>query len=224
MTPADIITEARRLLQDTVSPYRYSDADLLGFVNQTLKRMAVIRPDLFGVIDEVPTTPASAVQDLPADALRLIDVFQVRGGPAVTEVDRETLSRSDPYWMTTSADLPRNFMRHVKNPRRFFLYPPPVADVVLLAEYAQVPADYALNAEIALPSAAFAPSIVDGVVFLAESIDNEHASSGRAKLFLEAFTQSLALSLQSRAVTDTKAAGMRPRATRRGVTIEGDVI
>jgi hypothetical protein len=40
VTPADIITEARVLVQDTRTPYRYSDTLMLGWVNQTLKRMA----------------------------------------------------------------------------------------------------------------------------------------------------------------------------------------
>ncbi len=31
MTPNEVITEVRRLIQDTRTPYRYSDAVLLGF-------------------------------------------------------------------------------------------------------------------------------------------------------------------------------------------------
>jgi hypothetical protein len=52
---------------------------------------------------------------------------------------------------------------------------------------------------------------VDGVIFLAESIDNEHVNSGRAKLFQESFVQSLGVSLQSRAITDTESGGLDPK-------------
>jgi hypothetical protein len=52
------------------------------------------------------------------------------------------------------------------------------------------------------------PALVDGVVFLAESIDDEHVQSGRAKLFYDSFVQQLGAGLQSRKVTDTKNAGM----------------
>jgi hypothetical protein len=224
MTPADVIGEARRLLQDQLAPYRYSDDDLVGFVNQTLRRMAILRPDLFGVIAEIPVSAESVIQSLPSDALRLIDVFQVKDGVAVTEVDRETLTRSNPYWMAEPAGEPLNFMRHVKNPDRFFLYPRPATDTILVVEYAQSPPAYDFADTIESPAEAFLPVIVDGVVFLAESIDNEYATSGRAKLFLEAFSQSLTMSLQSRVVTDTKAAGLQRRGTsRRGVTVEGEV-
>lgn len=213
MTPAEVITEVRSILQDADTPYRYSDTDLLGFVNQTIKRMVVLRPDLFGVIGDIPTTAGSAVQSLPSDALRLIDIFQVKGGNAVTEVDRETMARYAPDWMNATAGSPVNFMRHVKNSERFFLYPPPTAGTVLVGEYAQVPADYALTDTITTPSDAFFPTIIDGTVWLAESIEDEAVNSKRAEFFLQLFTSQLSASLQSRTVTDTKPAGMKPSRT-----------
>lgn len=221
MTPADVITEVRRIVQDTAAPYRYSDADLLGYINQTLKRMALLRPDLFGVIEDFVTTASSAVQTLPTDAIRLIDVFSVKGGSAVTETDRETMDRNYPSWSVEAAGTPVNYMRHVKNPTRFFLYPPPSSGVQLVIEYAKVPPIYALNDTIAAVPTAFLPTIVSGAVYLAQSIDDEHVSSGRAKLFLDAFTQDLAGTFSSRTVTDTKAAGLKPSRT---TLVNGEVI
>jgi hypothetical protein len=221
VTPADVITEARNILQDVDTPNRYSDADLLKFVNQTIKRMVVLRPDLFGEIGDIPTTAGTAVQSLPSDALRLIDIFQVKGGNAVTEVDRETMARYAPDWMNATAGSPVNFMRHIKNAEKFFLYPPPVSGTVLVGEYSKVPADYALADTITAPSEAFFPTIIDGVVWLAESIDDEAVNSERAKFFLQLFTTQLSDSLQSRVVTDTKPAGMKPS---RAAMIAGEVI
>ena len=77
MTPSEVIAEVRRLIQDTREPYRYSDAVLLGFTNQTFKRMAMLRPDLFVVIGDFATTPSSVLQSCPADSLRLIDIAKV---------------------------------------------------------------------------------------------------------------------------------------------------
>ena len=208
MTPADVITEVRRLVQDQVTPYRYSDAVLLGYVNQTMKRMAILRPDLFTDIVDIPTTASSAVQGLPADAIRLVDIFQVKGGNAITEVDRETMNRNYPGWMNEAAGTPVNFMRHVKNPDRYFLYPRPAAGIVLVGEYAKSPIDYTISTTIDVISDTYFPVIVDGTVYLAESIDDEHIQSGRAKLFYESFVNQLSTGLQSRTVTDTKMAGM----------------
>jgi hypothetical protein len=211
MTPNEVITEVRRLIQDTKAPFRYSDAVMLGFVNQTLKKMVVLRPDLFAVIGDFATTAGSVLQDCPADSTRLIEVFQVKGGNAITEVTRRVLDQTSPTWVSDPPGAPVNFMRHVRNPNRFFVYPAPVAGTVLVGEYAQTPPDYTLDQEVTFPTDAYFPVVVDGTVFLAESIDNEHVNSNRAKLFQDAFVQALGVGLQSRTVTDTEEGGLDPR-------------
>lgn len=208
MTPNEIITEVRRLIQDTKVTYRYSDAIMLGWVNQTLKRTAVLRPDLFGVIGDIATTPNVVLQSTPSDSLRLIQIFQVKGGDAVTEVDREVFDQTYPGWVNEAAGTPVNFMRHVRNPNKFFVYPRPTSGVILVGEYAQVPPDYALNDTIALIPEAYFPVLVDGVVFLAESVDDEHVNSQRAALFQKNYTEALGASVSNRVITDTKQAGM----------------
>jgi hypothetical protein len=211
MTPNEVITEVRRIIQDTREPYRYSDAVLLGFVNQTLKRMVMLRPDLFAVIGDFTTAAGTVLQNCPADSTRLIEIFQVKNGNAVTEVSRSTLDRTVPGWLNETPGQPVNFMRHVRNPNRFFVYPAPAAGVVLVGEYAQTPPDYTINQEVTFPTDTYFPAVIDGTVFLAESIDNEHVSSGRAKLFQESFVQALGVSLQSRTLTDTPSAGLDPK-------------
>lgn len=211
MTPNEVITEVRRLIQDTKTPYRYSDPVLLGFVNQTLKRMVMLRPDLFAVIGDFSTTTNTVLQNCPADSIRLIEIFQVKDGNAILEVNRDTLDRTAPNWQNEAAGQPVNFMRHVRNPNRFFVYPRPASGVVLVGEYAQTPPTYTLSQTVTYPIDAYFPTVVDGVVFMAESIDNEHVNSGRAKLFQDSFVQGLGVSLQSRTITDTEAGGQDPK-------------
>lgn len=208
MTPSDIIAEVRQIIQDVRVPYRYSDIVLVGFVNQTLKRAAMLRPDLFATIAEFSTTAGSVLQDCPTDSLRLIEIFQVKNGPSVVEVDRDTLNRTAPNWQAEPAGTPVNFMRHIRNDNRYFLYPAPIAGTVLIGEYAQTPPDYTLSQVITAPSEAYFTALVDGTVFLAESVDNEHVNAGRAKLFLDSFTQTLGAALQARTLTDTERAGL----------------
>lgn len=45
-TVADYLSSARVLLQDTLSPYRYSDAELVNGLNLGLLEMRRLRPDL----------------------------------------------------------------------------------------------------------------------------------------------------------------------------------
>jgi hypothetical protein len=46
-TISDAITEARVFLQDTATPYRYSDDQLLAYLNNSFASIRNIRPDIF---------------------------------------------------------------------------------------------------------------------------------------------------------------------------------
>lgn len=46
-TVADYVNDARVLLQDTVAPFRYADADLVTALNTALMEARRLRPDLF---------------------------------------------------------------------------------------------------------------------------------------------------------------------------------
>jgi hypothetical protein len=96
MTPNDVITQVRQIVQDTRAPYRYSDIVLLGFINTTIKRMVVLRPDLFTVIGDIPVTANTVLQECPAGAVRLVEIFQVKNRDTVTETSRETLDQTYP--------------------------------------------------------------------------------------------------------------------------------
>jgi len=208
MTPQDVLIDVRRLIQDESTPYRYSNTTLLGFVNQIIRRMVMLRPDLFTTVTTITTTPNVSEQTLPATAVRLIEIFRVQNGTSIEEVDRDVFDRSYPQWTTDPAGTPTKYIRHPRNPRAYFLYPRPTSGIVLVGEYVVTPPVYNnLDPITVLPDAYF-PSLVDGTVFLAESVDNEHVNSGRAKLFYDSFTQSLGVDLQSRNLTDLENGGV----------------
>lgn len=77
----DVIITVRHLIQDTKQPYRYDDIILRRFIEQTLKRMMFIRPDIFSVTAKIPAESGSVVQKLPSNAFRLVDVLAVCDAP-----------------------------------------------------------------------------------------------------------------------------------------------
>ena len=205
----DVITEVRRIIQDTNTPYRYSDDVLLGFANQALKRIAVLRPDLFAYIGDITCTDGEVVQSAPSDSIRLIEVYRVKNGNGVIETTREALDQAYPTWMNDAAGAAVNFMRHVRNPNKFFIYPKAPTGQVLVGEYAQTPPDYDGVTPVALLPDAYEPVVIDATVFIAESVDNEHVNSQRAQLFQSSFTQALGVAAQSRAITDPERGGLQ---------------
>lgn len=203
MTPQEVIDAARVLINDdnALMPERFSDADMLGFVNQAVKRACVMRPDLFIVSTNITPTVDQVEQELSATVTRIMEVHRVVGGGAIGEVDKETMDRSAPDWTTEDSGTPVNWMRHPRNPRRYFLYPAPATGTQLSVEYIEVPDDYSLSDTIDLPDS-YKTAIVDCTVYLAEVVDNESVESQRAKDFLNSFMQAFGADFSQRDVVD----------------------
>lgn len=184
-------------------PERFSDADLLAFVNEAIQRAAVVRPDLFLVSEDITPTVGQVEQTLPATVTRISELHRIVGGAALGEVDKETMDRSAPNWTTDTADTPVNWVRHPRNPRKYFLYPRPSTGTQIAAEFVEVPDAYALGDTMILPDS-YKSAVIDCVVALAEIIDNEHVETARAKSFFESFMQALGADLSQRTLIDNE--------------------
>jgi len=216
MTPAEIITQVRRLVQDELTAtQRYSDSVLLGYVNQAVKRVLAYRPDLFITTENVALTANTVNQTLPSGAVRLVEIYQVVDGDALVEVNRETLDQMYPGWRTEAPGTPVNWMRHPRNPNGFHVYPRPPANTSVVAEYVKVPSDYASSDTIIIPNA-YLTAMVDCVVFLVESVDAEHVNNGRAKFFYDNFLAGIGADFTQRVTVDSENAsvGQEPQQTR----------
>ena len=208
-TIQDVVTDVRDAVQDTGAIPRYSDAQIVRAVNQVIKRMALLRPDLFAFVTNF-TCAAGPLQNLPVDNFRLLDVFQVSNGANVNEVNRETLDLLSPTWQTSAQGPATDWMRHIRNPSIFFVYPPSPAGQVLSIEYCKTPGTYGLAQTVDQLSDVYFPCVVDGAVWILESVDNEHVNSGRAKMMYDNFMQMLGVSVQTKAITDNETSGQDP--------------
>lgn len=65
---SDVIRRARALLQDSDTPYRYSDADMLDAINDGVARLLELRPDYFIDIDFAPGVVATTGDTLQVPA------------------------------------------------------------------------------------------------------------------------------------------------------------
>lgn len=205
----DVVAEVRRIVQDeTVASYRYTDVQLLSLCNQGLKRILLFRPDLFAYVGTVACTQGEVIQDAPSDSHRIIEVYGIVGGNRVVEANREVLDQTLPTWADDAEAAAINWMRSIRNPNKFFIYPQAPAAQTLTVEYSQVPPTYDGTTAITLLPDTYFPALVDIVVFLAEVIDNEHVTNQRAKLFYDSFTQLMGVTSSSIAITDTEHSGL----------------
>jgi hypothetical protein len=196
---------ARVSLNDAAK-VRYTDSELLVYLNAGLGTFALVRPDLFAQYEPALATVANQVQQdvTDADALAIIDVYGVSGGNAITECDLETLSRSTPGWMMEAAGVPVHWMRAPgdsakRDATKYMLYPRPKTEITLMAQVVYAPDDITLNKNVPVPSG-YEDALAQYVVYKAESKDDEHVLSGRAQMALGFCEKVLGVSLQSKVV------------------------
>lgn len=185
----DAVSQVRNLIND-LSGDRYSDDDLLRYGQEILRRMAIIRPDLFTIFDEITNEEGNVFQKAPDNCLRLEKIVAVKDGNIVREVQRQTMDQSDPNWINDSQGPCQHWMRNQGNERYYYIYPKAPRNQTLIAEYVYVPELESLDTDFDLPIM-YLPSLVDGMVWLAESVNDESVNNGRAEKFYGLFLKSL---------------------------------
>lgn len=71
-TVTDYVTDARTLLQDTLSPYRYEDLDLVVALNVVIDDTRRLRPDLF--LGDGTTTNFGAIPSFAAVDSTVVEI------------------------------------------------------------------------------------------------------------------------------------------------------
>lgn len=182
MTPQNIITTARYILNDTEATYRNSDTELLTYVNDGMREISSARKDLFSFVGDYTCVVSSAEQQVTfADAQEVIKVLCIHGGAALTFFDLDTMDAFKPSWRSDTAAAATGWSKHPVDPLRFFIYPKaPATAQTLDLLYVRVPTALAIGDTISEIPASLTPALVDYVVYRAESKDAEHVNSGRA--------------------------------------------
>lgn len=191
MTPADIITQARYILNDTDSTaYRQSDAELLSYVNDALGEAAMLAPQLFYATYDF-TCVAGTEQKLTfANCQVLVDVVRIKNGASIFKADMDTLAAFNPNWGSVQAGPAMHWFRHAMDPLGFYLYPAAIAGQVIEVKYVRNPNIVALTDTITDLSTTLLSALVWAVVAKAEMKDDEHVDSGRA---VSAYNQFVAM-------------------------------
>lgn len=190
MTPQDIITTARYLLNDTNSDgYRQSNTELLLYVNDGMREISKLRPDLFLIVADHTCAISTVEQTLAfSTAQALVRVVSISGGAALTPFDMDTMDAFNPSWRTDTAAAATQWSKHPGDPLRFFVYPSaPATSQVLDVLYVKNPTSLAIGDSITEVPLLVQPALVDYVVSRASEKDDEHSASGRVAASYAAF-------------------------------------
>ena len=233
MTSAEVITEARRILNDRLvrgSAGRFTPEDYTGWTLTAIQFHALYRPDLFATRFRVDGT-GDILYAAPEDSIRLIDVLQftdpVNGVTSlVNEVNYAQLvdagaaattagSRRKPAGLLyagsgwdrpplTGEGRPREWARRPNSPNGFVVNPPAGSGGSMLIEYARSP----VEADIAKLPDAYRSTMISCVVWQAESSEDQAMNTGRAQQAYDAWTSGLGAGREVRALLDDPGAGV----------------
>lgn len=151
------------------------------------------KPD--SCIKNIPhTTVAGILQELPVDAIRLIDVVCNVGGNAVIQTDRKGLSLQNPGWTREAASAQaKAFMYHDADPTRFYVYPPSAGGGSLRVVYSSKPAATTLLGNISIADE-YRSSLIHYICFKAFTEDSMSPDTNKAAGFHGLFMNSLQMS------------------------------
>lgn len=199
LTAANVLQRASDIIQDQTN-VRWPEAELLRYLNDGRREVAIVRPDLYAKTDVV-TLAAGTRQSLPADGSRFIDATRNMGGTspnftpgrAVRIVEREILDAQKPDWHTEAGTgTIQHFMFDERNPKVFYVYPPALSTAKLEVTYSQSPVEITVTSTELVNEDIYAGALVDYVCYRAFSKDSEYAGNAqRAVVHYQQFANSL---------------------------------
>lgn len=193
ITGTSIIGKVQIVLQDTTGVRWPDTTELLGWLNDGQREVAIFRPDACSVTASF-TCSAGTRQTLPAAATALIDVPRNASGNAVRKVPREILDAQRPGWHTEDQAATKHYCYDPRVPREFYVYPPAVASASLTIRYQTAPTDLgSLGSTISVDDI-YAGPLIDYVLWRAYSKDADYtANAERAAVARASFERTMGI-------------------------------
>lgn len=198
-----LIGNARLVLQDAAA-VRWTDAELLGWLNEGQRQIVIVKPDASSAVATMQLV-AGTKQTIPATWLRLLDGIRNMGidgatpGKAITLIARHALDAEDRDWHTAKQNaVVRHLVYDERTPRIFYTWPPAKVGIYLEAAYSIPPADVAAVGNVITLDDIYAAPLTDWIIYRAWLKDAEYASDPqRAQWHYRAFFEALGVKVQN---------------------------
>lgn len=212
MKVSTIINDIAKELGDP-SMVTWNRPTLIGLLNQAVKQVVLVRPDANSITENLNLV-LGTLQDLPADALRLLDVVRNMGadgltpGRAIKIVDSDTLVAFDPDWHTnTPVAVITSYVYDESSPGSLYVNPPSDGTTKVEIKVSKIPAeqdvgmdDTAFNDDatvVGLKDIYYNP-LMEWILYKAFSFEKASASSvSTANTHMSSFYGSLGVKVQS---------------------------
>ncbi len=226
VTVNSVIDRVQTVLQDTTGVRWPVVAELVLWVNDAQREIALLKPDASAANDTI-TLVSGTKQTIPTDGNRLLKAVRnmsaASGGDgkrAVRLVDREVLDAQTPDWHdpdvggdATHGSLVKHYLYDESNPRNFYVYPGVDGNAFLEIIYSANPSTVASGGNLSIPDI-FANAVLNYVLYMAYMKDAEFAgNSQRASSHYQLFTSAITGKGQIDAVTNPNVERRQPAPT-----------
>lgn len=191
VTVQSVIDRAQAILQDTTGIRWPVTSELVLFVNDAQREIALLKPDASAANTTV-TLATGTKQAIPADGNRLLRVVRnmsaASGGTgkrSIRLVSREILDSQTPDWHDPSVsgdaahtNIVKHYIYDESNPRNYYVYPGVAGNSYVEIIYSANPATVAQNGNLSIPDI-FANAVTDYVLFRAYTKDAEYAGNNQ---------------------------------------------
>ncbi len=191
VTVQSVIDRVQTTLQDTTGIRWPVTGELVLWVNDAQREIALLKPDA-SAANETVTLATGTKQAIPTGGNRLLRAVRNMsaasngtGGRAVRLVSREVLDAQSPLWHdpTVSGDAAhgatvKHYVYDESNPRNFYVYPGVSGNAFLEIIYSSNPSPVTASSNLGIPDI-FGNAVTDYVLFRAYTKDAEYAGNAQ---------------------------------------------
>ena len=215
VTVQSVIDRVQTVLQDTTGVRWPVVAELVLWINDAQREVALLKPDSSAANDTV-TLSAGTKQSIPSGGNRLLKAVRNMsaassgtGKRSVRLVDREVLDAQTPDWHDPSVTgdaahttIVKHYIYDEANPRNFYVYPGVAGNAYLEIIYSANPVTVAQSGSLSIPDI-YANAIMNYVLYMAYMKDAEYAGNAqRASSHFQIFTAAVTGKGQIDAITN----------------------
>jgi len=216
----DVISQAETIIQDKTNT-RWPKQEWLDWFNGAVLAVIGLRPDANIANEAFTLTANTALQSIPAEGLKLINVlFNATSGRQIRRIDKRMLDDQVDNWYAATGNDVDHYVYDDRDPKTFWVYPSMTAahDVQIIyskAPAAIVVADFGTDVQVLPIDDSYMNPILDFMLYRAYSKDSDYAQNAqRAESHLRAFQLALGAKTESDA-------GISASNSRKGVVANG---
>jgi hypothetical protein len=199
---SEIVWRVRQLVHDS-SGARWSDAEMIKWVNDGLNQTVLFKPTANSIRISIPLA-VGTIQDLPASAFQLLRITHNTTGESCRVIDQDRLDAANPMWrVATQTSTVEHYMYEPEIPREFQVYPANDGTGSVEATVSGVPTRVVTMTDPIPLDNIYGPVLVDYLLYRAYSKHSKFAGNEqRAANAYQRFAQSLGMKVQSEGSLD----------------------